>query len=121
MATDHTNTVILFIYKIEGRRDFWLYDGALYWRFVRAGGTYRLVRSQNYLPAGCTGYSVGVTRQDQRVLLREAARHGLQLRFFSDLDECERQAARGKHGQYIYDFHPPAGVISGDRIFFTRD
>ncbi len=120
MANDRAYSAVLFIYRVESERDFWFFDGRLYWRFALVNGGYRLVRSQQYLPAGCTGCSVGVSAGGQRSLAREAARYGLRLEFFADLEECERQAAAARHGQYIFDANPPAGMISGDRIFFNR-
>jgi hypothetical protein len=121
MANDEAYSAVLYIYRVEDKHDFWFFDGRLYWRFARVNGEYRLVRSQAYLPAGCLGYCVGVTAGEQRSLSRVAARSGLRLKFYTDLQECERQATAGRHGQYIFDARPPAGVISGDRIFFTRE
>lgn len=121
MANDKAYSAVLFIYRVEGKHDFWFFDGRLYWRFARVNGEYRLVRSQAYLPSGCLGYTVGVTAQEQRCLSHEAARSGLRLKFYTDLEECEQQAAASRHHQYVFDSRPPAGVISGDCIFFTRE
>ena len=111
--------VVVYVYRVVGKRDFWLYDGVFYWRFALVGDHFRVVRRQPFLPAQAVGFCAGVTRAEQRQLVREANRQKIRFSFYESAAECEKQAGLDQHNQFFFDRTPPAGIISMDGIHFT--
>lgn len=99
------------IYRVEGLRDFFIFDGRQYCRFVLAGKQYRLVRRQAVLPARATGVAAGATRSEQQALAREAARCGVKLHFSRSFDACEQAALQEPSPLFVFDRQHPAAIL----------
>ena len=106
---------VIFAYLVPGSRDFLVYDGTvsggLYHRFLYNDKRFYYVRSQAALPARAEGYPISLTASERWTLEDLARRRGLRLRFFASQEECQQQAYREHHAQYIFDSAPPAGTI----------
>jgi len=112
---------VMFVYQVNKQPDFWVFDGTAYHRFALAGKRFHLVRSQEYLPAGATGFTAALTAPERRALLDAAAGRRVRLAFYSSIEACEREASLDRHQQYIFDRVPPAGALTVHGIEFLRD
>jgi hypothetical protein len=108
---------MLFIYQVEGKPGFLVFDGRRYCRFLVLDGKYRFVRVLQSIPAGASGCCACVTSSERKQLEQEAARAGAVISFYNNAEACLKAASEQRHGQYIFGQSEPGGYFLLDSAF----
>ena len=112
--TTHSQTddIDVYIFTLDGERDFWVPAGGKYAHFALVDDVYRFIRLRETLPGRALGYAVKMKAVSFHRLSDEAARHGLALTL---------RAQPGPEEQYVFDRAVPAGVLTLDGFAFLGD
>jgi hypothetical protein len=101
----------IFAYLAPERAGFWVFDGAVYHRFLQDGPDYYYVRASANLPAAATGNCYRIPPEEVQRIQRTADSHHIRLVWHTSVDACIQAEMRKSAGQYVFGLCDPAASL----------